>query len=109
MNDPRLRYHDLGFLEVVDSPTSEELKAYYEHLYYQTEQGNYRKAYSEEELDFLELKIAQKASLVTSLRGNDTPGSFLDVGCVKVSPWHGFVSRGGPLRVSTIVQSGSKL
>lgn len=80
MNDPRLRYHECGFLEVVEPPSPEELKVYYADRYYQTEQGNYRKAYSDEERAFLNLKIAQKASLAASLRGSNTPGSLLDVG-----------------------------
>src|SRR3546814_10649206 len=68
LNDPRLKRHDLGFLEVVDKPTSEELKAYYAHRYYQTEQGNYRKAYPQAERDYFNLKIAQKAALVDKLQ-----------------------------------------
>lgn len=81
MNDSRLRYHDLGFLEVIDPPTLEELKTYYAESYYQTEQGSFRKSYSDEENAFRNLKIAQKASLAASLSGRNTPGSFFDVGC----------------------------
>jgi 2-polyprenyl-3-methyl-5-hydroxy-6-metoxy-1,4-benzoquinol methylase len=81
MNDARLRYNSLGFLEVVTPPSSEELKAYYADRYYQTEQGSYRGSYSDEEIQFRNLKIAQKASLAASLRGHNIPGCFLDVGC----------------------------
>jgi 2-polyprenyl-3-methyl-5-hydroxy-6-metoxy-1,4-benzoquinol methylase len=81
MNDPRLRYHDFGFLQIVDLPSSEELKTYYAERYYQAQKGNYREAYSDQERAFLALKIAQKASVATSLRGSNTPASLLDVGC----------------------------
>ena len=79
-SDPRLRRHPLGFLQVADVPSPEELKAYYAELYFQTEKGSYRKAYSADERAFFDLKIAQKADLIARLRG-PTPGSLLDVGC----------------------------
>jgi len=81
MDDPQLKRHNLDFLQTVDTPTPEELKIYYEDRYYQTEQGNYSKGYSKEECVFLNLKIAQKASIITSLREGRTSGSLLDVGC----------------------------
>lgn len=81
MNDPRLRYHALGFLEVVDIPSPEELKAYYADRYYQTERSNYRHSYPPKELEYFNLKIAQKAAVVEKLRGGRQPGTMLDVGC----------------------------
>ncbi len=81
VQDHRLRYNDLGFLEVVNPPSPEALKAYYAERYYQTEQGSYRNVYSDKELAHLNLKIAQKANVVKSLSGKKAPGSFLDVGC----------------------------
>ena len=79
-SDPRLRRHPLGFLQVADAPSPEELKAYYAELYYQTEQGSYRKSYSADERAFFDLKNAQKADLIAGVRGT-SPGSLLDVGC----------------------------
>lgn len=81
INDARLQRHELGFLEVVNKPSPDELKAYYHERYYQTEQSNYRKQYSEDELRFLDLKVAQKAAIVADIRGTNAPGSVLDVGC----------------------------
>ncbi|MEX1109505.1 MAG: class I SAM-dependent methyltransferase [Dongiaceae bacterium] len=78
--DERLRVHPLGFLQVASVPSADELKAYYADLYYQAERGSYRKAYSADERAYLDLKIAQKASIVSALRGT-VPGSLLDVGC----------------------------
>lgn len=81
MDDPRLKYHDLGFLQVTEPPTNEELKDYYERTYYQTEQASYRKQYSDEEIKYRRLKIAQKAAIVNRLRLSRPPGTMLDVGC----------------------------
>ena len=99
MNDPRLKYHELGFLEAVDVPTPEELKAYYADRYYQAEKGNYRESYSQAEHDYLNLKIAQKASLVDKLRKGRGTGTMLDVGCGEgfAMAWfqkHGWVVEG---------------
>lgn len=81
MSDPRLVRHRLGFLQVREPPTAEALRAYYAEAYYQAERGNYRKAYPDEELAYLRLKIAQKAEIVSQLRGAAAPGRMLDVGC----------------------------
>jgi len=81
VDDPRLKYHELGFLQAVDLPNDESLRRYYAERYYQGEQGNYRKTYTDEELRFTNLKIAQKAGIVESIRGTRSPGKLLDVGC----------------------------
>lgn len=81
MDDHRLKYHALGFLEVVDVPSLEELKIFYADHYYQSERGNYRKSYPPIEYDYLNLKIAQKAAIIDEIRHENTPGKMLDVGC----------------------------
>jgi 2-polyprenyl-3-methyl-5-hydroxy-6-metoxy-1,4-benzoquinol methylase len=78
--DPRLHRHPLGFWQVRDIPTADELSAYYAERYYQNEKGNYRASYSQKELDWFNIKLQQKEAAVSALRGH-TPGSFLDVGC----------------------------
>lgn len=78
--DPRLRRHDLGFLELADKPSQEELLNYYQNKYYQNESGNYRKTYSELEHAVISLRIAQRARQITLFRG-EAPGTLLDVGC----------------------------
>ncbi len=80
LEDDRLVRHRLGFLQVKAMPSADELKAYYAKLYYQTERSSYRKTYSADERAFLNVKIAQKAGIVSTLRGTGT-GSLLDVGC----------------------------
>lgn len=81
MTDERLRRNALGFLEVVDRPTPQELTEYYAQVYYQNETGNYRKSYSPEEIEVIELRIAQRAAKACELLGDYRSGSLLDVGC----------------------------
>lgn len=79
--DPRLRRHALGFLEVAEKPTQQELADYYAKLYFQTERANYRKSYPPDELRYFDLKVAQRAAAVAAIRGTTHPGRLLDVGC----------------------------
>lgn len=78
--DPRLVRHPLGFWEVADKPNQSELEAYYAASYYQSERGNYRKAYEDSELRYIRAKIKQRAAALRSI-GVSRPGRMLDVGC----------------------------
>ena len=79
--DPRLRRHPLGFLEVIDRPTPEELSAYYADIYYQVGQGSFRRSYSDEERRVIHLRVQQRAARAIELLGHDRSGKLLDVGC----------------------------
>lgn len=81
VDDPRLRRHALGFLEVADKPSAEDLAAYYARTYYQTEASNYRKTYPPLETEVIGLRIAQRAARAFALAGDRAPGRLLDVGC----------------------------
>ena len=94
MTDPRLRRHPLGFLEVVDRPTPEELSAYYADLYYQTERGSFRRDYAPEERHAIGLRITQRAARAQALLGRSEPGRLLDVGCGEGFVLADFASRG---------------
>lgn len=50
INDPRLAKNALGFYEIANKPTVEELQAFYVKQYYQEEHGNYRSSYPENEV-----------------------------------------------------------
>lgn len=75
-----LKVHDLGFLQIDPLPTPAELTEYYEKLYYQDSKSTtYQQSYSEEELQYINNKIAQKAEVL--FKKIKSPGSLLDVGC----------------------------
>ena len=81
MNDPRLRQHSLGFRELAEKPSPEALADYYARNYYQNESGNYRKDYTQLELEVIALRVAQRGARICALMGRDAPGTLLDVGC----------------------------
>jgi 2-polyprenyl-3-methyl-5-hydroxy-6-metoxy-1,4-benzoquinol methylase len=81
MQGTRIRRHGLGFWELANKPSAQELATYYEETYYQNETANYRKSYSALETEVIELRIALRAAQIGTLRGSSSPGSMLDVGC----------------------------
>ena len=82
MNDSRLRRNALGYLEVAQPPTREELEKYYARSYYQSERGNYRHDYPPpHELAVKLLRVEQRVAQALELRRSEEPGCVLDVGC----------------------------
>ena len=81
MENPRLRRHELGFLEVIEKPSPEALAEYYENNYYQNEAASYRKVYSQLENDVIKMRVAQRAAEVFAVTDMESIGSMLDVGC----------------------------
>ncbi len=75
-----MRKHPFGYLEPVEKPTAESLRAYYAEKYFQLSMGNYRASYSADELRYFEAKLKQKRKRLEDLRGS-APGRLLDVGC----------------------------
>jgi 2-polyprenyl-3-methyl-5-hydroxy-6-metoxy-1,4-benzoquinol methylase len=78
--DLLLHRHSLGFWQLRDIPTADQLRLYYAEQYYQQEKANYRHNYPPEELEWIRLKLVQKHAAVTSLIGKRS-GSMLDIGC----------------------------
>lgn len=78
--DDRLKKHPLGFWEVIDKPTGEELERYYADKYYQEGLGSYEQEYSEEELLFFRAKIEQRWAVIDR-NLTHKKGRLLDVGC----------------------------
>lgn len=80
--DPRLRKHPLGYWEIENKPTSEELQKYYAEKYYQEGKGSYELEYSNDELLYFNAKIEQRW---TVLQRHLSPVTgkprLLDVGC----------------------------
>ena len=82
MSDSCLQRHKLGFLELKEKPSQEELSAYYERVYFQSEKANYRKSYTRLELEMLDLRNAQREHKVNQLLEKTGRGrKMLDVGC----------------------------
>lgn len=78
--DKKLVKNSLDFLEIHPKPSQEELNEYYEKAYYQdVTSTTYQNVYSEEEMNYINGKINQKAAIVDSyIKGK---GKLLDVGC----------------------------
>lgn len=78
--DTRLKRHPMGFWEIANKPTSEELQKYYAEKYYQEARGSYEIEYSEEELRYFRAKLEQRYAVLTQHLAVPK-GSMLDVGC----------------------------
>ena len=57
--DERLVRHDLGFLQVRHPPTAAELRDYYHNRYFQTDRGNYRRHYADDEVQWFRSQTAR--------------------------------------------------
>ena len=80
--DARLKQHLLGFWEISDKPTPEELQKYYADKYYQEGIGSYDIEYSSDELAYFRSKLEQRMAIIKHLfSSNVTFKNFLDVGC----------------------------
>jgi len=79
--DSRVKRNSLGYYELVDKPSQEELEEYY-RAYYQNTKGAYENAYTDEEIAYVKNKIAQKyLTICQRLPKNNKQGhSLLDVG-----------------------------
>jgi len=62
--DRRLRKHPLGYWEIENKPTTDELHKYYADKYYQEGKGSYDLDYSEEELLYFNAKLQQRFSVI---------------------------------------------
>lgn len=80
--DERLRLTELGFLQIQERPTPEELQRHYAERYYQApESSSYKTVYSDEEIQFREARAELKRFAVAPHLGGSSPGRLLDVGC----------------------------
>jgi len=80
--DARLKQHSLGFWEISNKPTPEELQKYYADKYYQEGMGSYDIEYSSDELAYFRSKLEQRMAIIQHLfSSNGTFKNFLDVGC----------------------------
>lgn len=73
--------HPLGFLQLSQPPSEDEVESFYSKRYYEEEKGNYRHSYSSQELEIDKKKLNRQLNQCLELRGSTDPGGFLDVGC----------------------------
>ncbi len=78
--DSRLKQHALGFWEIINKPTPDELQQYYAEKYYQEAKGSYELAYTTDELHYFQAKLAQRWHVIQDCQSLSY-GSMLDVGC----------------------------
>jgi 2-polyprenyl-3-methyl-5-hydroxy-6-metoxy-1,4-benzoquinol methylase len=82
MNDSRLKKHPLGYWEILNKPTKNELQDYYAKKYYQEGNGSYEVEYSKEELVYFNVKLEQRWGVLQKyLAPSQQQMRFLDVGC----------------------------
>ncbi len=80
--DKRLRKNSIGYWEVRDRPTTQELQMYYADKYYQEALGSYELEYSKDELANINNKVNHRANVLKAhLPIKTRVGSLLDVGC----------------------------
>lgn len=81
--EPSLKRHALGYFEIVDKPSAEELREHYAKKYYQEGRGSYELEYSDEELMYFQAKLEQRFALINKHLHLDETNSkkMLDVGC----------------------------
>ena len=74
-----LKRNDLGYYEVANKPTSDELQAYYAEKYYQESKGSYEAVYTPPEERYIYNQIKRKHAVISKY--NKSPQNLLDVGC----------------------------
>ena len=78
----RLKRHALGYLEVTEKPSLEELRDYYAAKYYQEAHSGYELEYSDDELTYFKTKLEQCWFVIQNYLSPEVDRySMLDVGC----------------------------
>lgn len=72
--------HKLGFFQLKNKPSKNDLEEYYLNKYYQQEHGNYRIKYTDEEIKYFYIKNEQKFKVASKLMASKSK-RFLDIGC----------------------------
>lgn len=72
--------HKLGYYTLKKKPSQEELTAYYQNKYFQSDSGNYRQTYSEAEKQYINNKLEIKNHILDGLLPKTKSKYLLDVG-----------------------------
>jgi 2-polyprenyl-3-methyl-5-hydroxy-6-metoxy-1,4-benzoquinol methylase len=81
MISKKCRKNKFGFYEILNKPSSEELKKYYAEKYYQNDKGTYCKKYNEDEVKNIMGNIKLKHFLFKENLKTKNKYKILDVGC----------------------------
>lgn len=76
-----LQKNKLGFYEISNKPTVDELSSYYQDKYYQEARGSYELTYTAAEIDYFNSRLSRIEYLVNENLFGQHCRSFLDVGC----------------------------
>jgi 2-polyprenyl-3-methyl-5-hydroxy-6-metoxy-1,4-benzoquinol methylase len=76
-----LQKNKLGFYEISNKPTADELSSYYQDRYYQEARGSYELSYAAAEIDHINARLSRINYLVNQNLSGEHCRSFLDVGC----------------------------
>jgi len=76
----KLKLNKYWYYEIINKPTKKELKEYYAKKYYQETSWNYKKKYSDSDLENIKLKFNEKYFVLSSIL-NKRKWKILDVWC----------------------------
>lgn len=76
-----LQKNKLGYYEIANKPTVDELSLYYKDKYYQEARGSYELTYTHAEKDYLNARLSRIHYLVSENHPGGYRRTFLDVGC----------------------------
>jgi 2-polyprenyl-3-methyl-5-hydroxy-6-metoxy-1,4-benzoquinol methylase len=107
--DSRLKKHALGFWEIENKPTIDELQKYYAEKYFQEGMGSYELAYNQDELHYFNAKLEQRfAVLQRYLKSSENEPRLLDVGCGEGYALNFFRKQGWSVRGVDFSSAGVK-
>lgn len=76
-----LHKNELGYREITNKPTLDELSSYYQDKYYQEANGSYELTYSNSEIDYFNARLCRIHYLVNENQPGKHCRTLLDVGC----------------------------
>lgn len=76
-----LQKNKLGYHEITNKPSVDELSLYYQDKYYQEAKGSYELTYTNSEIDYFNARLSRIHYLVNQNQPSEHRRTLLDVGC----------------------------